>query len=251
MRGVSVSGRVTDAASGAAVAGAAIDLRRNDAAPDLRTALSDAAGAFSFEEVPGGSYEATVRKAGYGAASAAVTVSDRSPAPVEVKLTPSSGLRLRVVDGRDGRPLSAWVHAESSAGGSYDGTVAGGAEAAAIGLAAGSYRMTAGAAGYAPATQLVAVPGEQTIAFTPGGTIVIASTSDAFAFARIVDAAGQPVRFGPGPATDVFRVDPAPGQTRIANVAAGTYTLQLVSGATVLRSVTVTVREGESVPAKL
>jgi len=251
MRGVSVSGRITDAASGAAVANAAIELRRKDAAPELRATLSDAAGAFSFAEVPSGSYEASVRKAGYGAASAAVTVGGGSTPPVEVKLTPSSGLRLRVVDGRDGRPLTAWVHAESSAGESYDGTVAASAEAAAIGLAAGAYRITAGAAGYAPASQRVAVPGEQTLALTPGGTIVITSTSDAFAFARIVDAGGQPVRFGPGPATDVFRVDPAPGQTRIANVAAGTYTLQLLAGETVLRSATVTVREGESVPAKL
>jgi hypothetical protein len=49
----------------------------------------------------------------------------------------------------------------------------------------------------------------------------------------------------------LFRVDPAPGQTRIANIPAGTYALQLIAGGNVLRSVTVTVREGESVAAKL
>jgi hypothetical protein len=49
----------------------------------------------------------------------------------------------------------------------------------------------------------------------------------------------------------LFRVDPAPGKTPIANVAAGTYTLQLLVGGNVLRSASVTVREGESVAAKL
>ena len=49
----------------------------------------------------------------------------------------------------------------------------------------------------------------------------------------------------------MFRLDPAPGQTRIANVAAGTYTLQIVDGGKVLRSTQVTVREAETVSAKL
>lgn len=111
--------------------------------------------------------------------------------------------------------------------------------------------MTAGATGYAPVTSTVVVPGEQTAALTPGGTIVVSSSSDTFAFVRIIDAAGVPLRFGPGPAAELFRVDPAPGKTPIANVAAGTYTLQLLVGGNVLRSASVTVREGESVAAKL
>jgi hypothetical protein len=97
----------------------------------------------------------------------------------------------------------------------------------------------------------VTAPGEQTVALTPGGTIVVSSSSDTFAFVRVVDAAGLPLRFGPGTAAELFRVDPAPGQTRIANIPAGTYTLQLLAGGNVLRSASVTVREGESVPVKL
>jgi len=229
-----------------------VELRRKETGtPGLRTALSDPAGAFSFDQVPAGSYEARAQKPGYGAASVPVAVSENGAPSIEVKLTPSTGLRLRVVDGRDQRPLTAWVHAESGSGEGYDGMVAAGTEPATIALAAGSYRLTTGASGYAPVSLTVTAPGEQTVALTPGGTIVVSSSSDTFAFVRIVDAAGVPLRFGPGASADLFRVDPAPGQTRINNVAAGNYTLQLLVNGSMLRSVSVTVREGESVAAKL
>jgi hypothetical protein len=252
IHGATVSGRVIDASSGAAIANAAVELRgKETTAPDLRSTLSDPAGGFSFDQVPAGSYEAKVQKSSYGAASVPVAVGENGAPWIEVKLTPSSGLRLRAVDARDGRPLTAWVHAESSSGEGYDGTVAASTEPASIALAAGSYRLTAGASGYAPVSLTVVAPGEQMVALTPGGTIVVSSSSDTFAFVRIVDAAGVPLRFGPGAAAELFRVDPAPGKTRIANVAAGTYTLQLLIGGNVLRSASVTVREGESVAAKL
>ena len=254
--GAAVSGRVTDASSGAAIANASVELRRKDSTvPDLRSTLSDPAGRFSFDQVPAGSYEAKVEKSSYAAASVPVAVGESGAPSIDVRLTPSSGLRLRVVDGRDGRPLTAWVHAQSGTGESYDegydGTVAASAEPTSIALASGSYRMTAGASGYAPVSLTVTAPGEQTVALTPGGTIVVSSSSDTFAFVRIVDVAGMPLRFGPGPAAELFRVDPAPGKTSIANVPAGTYTLQLLVGGNVLRSASVTVREGESVAAKL
>ncbi len=252
IHGAAVSGHVTDATSGAAIANASVELRGMETtAPAFRSTLSDPAGGFSFDQVPAGSYEARVQKASYAAASVPVAVGENDTPPIDVKLTPSSGLRLRIVDARDQRPLTAWVHAESGSGEGYDGTVAAGTEPASIDLAAGSYRLTAGASGYAPVTLTVVAPGEQTLALTPGGTIVVSSSSDTFAFVRIVDAAGFPLRLGPGAAAGLFRVDPAPGKTRIANIAPGTYTLQLLSGGNVLRSVSVTVREGESVAASL
>jgi len=252
IEGAAVSGHVTDSSTGSAIAGASVELRpAENAGPGLRSALSDSAGGFSFDQVPAGSYEARVQKPAYGAAAVPVTVGENGAPPIEVKLTPSSGLRLRVVDARDQRPLSAWVHAQSGNGEGYDATAAANTEPATIALAAGSYRLTAGASGYAPISLTVTVPGEQTVALTPGGTIVVSSSSNTFAFVRLIDAAGLPLRFGPGTSADLFRVDPAPGQTRIANVPAGAYTLQLLSGSDMLRSVTVTVREGESVAAKL
>jgi carboxypeptidase family protein len=252
LKGSRVAGRVSDASTGGALADALVELRRTNAgAPDLRSTLSDASGGFSFDEVVAGSFEARVQKAGYGAATVGVAVSEAGAPPLDVKLAQSSGLSLRIVDGRDARPLNGWYHAESGAGQSFDGVIAGIAEPAPLALAAGSYRLTVGASGYASRTLTIAAPGETAVALTPGGSILVSSSSETFAFVRVSDAAGQPIRFGPGPAGGLIRVDPAPGKTRIANVAPGTYLVQLVVDGNVLRSAPVTVREGETVPAQL
>jgi hypothetical protein len=207
--------------------------------------MSGANGEFSIEQLAPGAYDARAQRSGYGAATVAVTIGEGAAPPIEIKLTPSSGLTLKLVDGRDARPLNGWAHAES-AGTAYDG------DAASLPLAPGRYRITAGAPGYATRTLDAEAPGEATVALTPGGTIVVASSSSAFAVLRMLDDMGQPVRVGPGAAPGLFRVDPAPGQTRIANIAAGDYTLQLLDDRNnVVRSVRVTVREGGVVTAAL
>src|SRR5437764_1341475 len=106
-------------------------------------------------------------------------------------------------------------------------------------------------AAYAPHTVAAVAPGEQTIGLTPGGTIVVSSNSETSAFLRIIDVGGQILRLGPGPVVGMFRADPAPSQTRIPNVAQGTYLLQLVVDGNVLRSAPVTIREGETVTVQL
>jgi hypothetical protein len=252
LRGVRVTGRVSDATTDAAISNARVELLRTDAgASDMRSTLSDAGGGFSFDQVAAGRFEARVQKASYGTARVPVMVGQDGVPPLDVKLSPSQGVAIRVVDARDARPLNGWYHAESDSGESYDGAIAGTAEPAPIALAAGSYRITVGAVAYAPRSMTIVAPGEQTVALTPGGTIVVSSSSESAAALRIIDAAGQPVHFGPGPAAGMIRLDPAPGQTRIANVAAGTYTLQIVDGGKVLRSALVTVREAETVSTKL
>jgi len=252
MRGATLTGRVTDEGSGAAIANANIDLRRTGASEVLfvRSSLSDASGGFSFDQLSDGAYEASARKPGYGGATVPVAITAGGAPPVEVKLTPSPGLTLRVVDARDQRPLTAWYHAASSSG-VYDGSISG-AEPLRIALSAGSYRVTVGAPGYASRTFTISVPGDETVALTPGGTIVVSSTSDEFTHARLLDAFGEPYRFGPGPSSGTLRIDPAPGQTHIANVAAGNYTLEIVDDrGKVLRMTQVTVGEGQVTPARL
>ncbi|MCU1245402.1 MAG: hypothetical protein JWN02_1312, partial [Acidobacteria bacterium] len=252
IHGATLTGRVSDSATGGAIAGATVEIRRKDAdAPYARTASSGPNGEFSFEQLPPGAYEAKARKASYGAATVPVTLGESGAPAVEVKLTPSPGLTLRLTDARDGQPLAGWYHAEA-VGGTYDGALAGGSEATRAPLAAGAYRVTVGATGYASASLTISAPGEQTVGLTPGGTIVVSSTSGTFAFMRILDAAGQPYRWGPGPAAGTIRLDPAPGQTPVANVTPGTYTLQLIDNRNnVVRSTQVTVAEGQIVPARL
>jgi len=253
VHGATLTGRVSDASTGSAIAGATVEVRRRDAeAPYARTTGSGPSGEFSFEQLPPGAYEAKAQKVSYGAATVPVTVGETGAPSVEVKLTPSPGLTLRLSDARDGQPLAGWYHAEAMGGETYDGALAGGTEPTRAPLAAGSYRVAVGAPGYATATFAISAPGEQLVRLTPGGTIMVSSTSDSFASMRILDAASQPVRWGPGPATGTLRIDPAPGQTRVANLAAGTYTLQLIDNRNhVLRATQVTVAEGQVVPVRL
>ena len=242
IRGATLRGRVVDETNSAAIANAGVELRPKDS-PYVRTTLSDANGTFAFDQLAAGSYEATARKSNYGGSAVAVNVGDSDPPLVEVKLAPSPGLTLRVVDARDRRPLQAWYHTTSG-----DGFIT----TERIPLAAGSYRITVGAAGYASATVNVTAPGEQTVALTPGGTIVVASTADAFVRARLLDPTGEPYRLAPGPVPSLFRIDPAPGQTQIPNIAAGSYTLQIVDDENrVVRATQVTVGEGQIVTARL
>jgi len=238
IHGATLTGRVVDSATGSAIANAAIELRPTNT-PRIRTTASDANGAFSFDDLASGAYQASAQKSSYGSSVVAVDVDGGDPAPIEVKLTPSSGLTLKVVDARDRRPLNARYHAVSS-GGVFDGII--GSER--IPLAAGSYRVTVSAIGYASSTINATAPGERLVALTPGGTIVVSSTSDAFVRARLVDPFGEVYR--------LLSIDPAPGQTRIANVAAGNYVLQIVDDENrVVRATPVTVGEGEIVSARL
>ncbi len=254
--GATVTGRVIDASTGAAIANASVVLTSKNAnAMPARSAVSGPNGSFAFDQLSPGVYDVTGQKPGYGAATVPAAIGDSAPPALEVALTPSPGLTLRVVDARDHRPLSAWVHAVSGDGvvvNDFVSAVAAGADPAPVLLAVGTYRVTVGTSAYASQSFTINAPGEQTVGLTPGGTILISSTSDAFANVRLLDAAGQPYRSGPGPVAGIYRIDPAPGQTPIANVAAGTYTLQIVDdGNRVMRSAQVTVREGEIVPVRL
>jgi hypothetical protein len=105
--------------------------------------------------------------------------------------------------------------------------------------------------GYASRSVTVSVPpGDQTIPLTPGGTLLIHSRASALMSARLLDSSGHAYmvsvagRGGFGQQAS-FQIDPSPGATTLNNVAAGTYTLQVLdkSGA-VTSSTTVKVDDG-------
>lgn len=249
-----VRGRVVDGSSGEPINGARVELRGTGQDGFLagRAADTDSNGNFAMESVAAGTYTATVSKTGFGNDTRDVTVGS-TDVDVQVKLSSSEGLTLRVVDGRDQRILAAFVTVYDAAGRPTDpgpfrmGTP----EPIKLTLSPGTYRLNINAMGYASQSVTISVPpGERTIALTPGGTLLIHSKASTLVSARLMDSSGHayPVsisgRGGFG-AQSSFQIDPSPGATTLNNIAAGTYTLQVLdrTGA-VTASTTVTINDG-------
>lgn len=242
-------GRVTDSATGQPISGATVDIRSGTAGEAMlssRVAPTDAAGNFVIDNVPRGSYQAKAEKVGYGHEVRNVVVGDTASGDVAFKLSPSSGVTLRVIDGRDNRLIGARVVRIIDSGGREVDTggfrFGSSPEPLKLTLASGSYRVTLGAMGYAPRTVNVVSPSEQTVSMTPGGTLVMRGKKSASQRVRLMDTGGSTYPRGQN---GIFMIDPSPLSTTLNNVAVGTYTVQVLDSADrVVNSVPVTVVEG-------
>ena len=251
MKSAALRGRVIDATTGEPVREAAIEIRERDSSGGarfaMRTIQTDASGTFLIEGVSTGSYHLSAEKDGYGTRVVDVTVGE-SASEVEIKLTPNPGVTLRIVDGRDGRLLlNAFVRVSDAQNRIvYESPMrfnAGGTAEVKIGLEPGTYRATVIAAGYAPTTLTLSSPSKQTVAITPGGSILVRSQAGGMRRGRLMGSDGREYAriFGP----PVFMVDPSPGVTQLDNIAPGAYTLQILgSRDEVVASVQVSVTEG-------
>ena len=247
-------GHVLDAATGEPLADARIDLRAtgSDAGPFAsRSQSTDSNGTFIFPSVTRGSYQITADKQGYGNDVKSIAVTD-TPDEVEFKLNSSAGITLKVVDGRDGTNLGANVRVTDMQGRDVAGDTPfrflGGATAEPIKLALspGTYRITVQANGYATRTIVASSPSNQTVALTPGGTLLVRSKSGS-PRARLVDTNGMPYAWNPFNPTGVFRISEAPGVTTLPNIAAGHYRLDVLdANDQVVRSIEIDVLEGQS-----
>jgi len=259
MRGTPLRGHVIDTASGAPVQDAMVTIRRADpsvAGIPISATSTDAGGNFSFDSVPAGSYKATAEKSDYGAGTSDVTVTDNGADAIELQLTPTPGILLKVVDARDQRPISASYHAVSVSNpeevhDDFIRMMASSTEPMKITLTPGQWKVTVGAQNYASQTFTLTSPGAQTVGLTPGGTIVVSSTTAGGTHGRLLDSTGTlyPVR-GRNPYGFPIEVDPL--QSTFPNIAPGIYTLQLLDDKNaVLKSTTVTVVDGGTVSLKL
>jgi len=259
MRGTPLRGHVIDTASGAPVQDAMVTIRRTDpsvAGIPVSATSTDAGGNFSFDSVPAGSYKATAEKSDYGAGTSDVTVTDNGADAIELQLTPTPGILLKVVDARDQRPISASYHAVSVSNpeevhDDFIRMMASSTEPMKITLTPGQWKVTVGAQNYASQTFTLTSPGAQTVGLTPGGTIVVSSTTAGGTHGRLLDSTGTlyPVR-GRNPYGFPIEVDPL--QSTFPNIAPGIYTLQLLDDKNaVLKSTTVTVVDGGTVSLKL
>jgi protocatechuate 3,4-dioxygenase beta subunit len=248
IRTASVRGRVVDSSTGEGIPDVNVEVRGTDGAGagGTRAATSDPSGGFVIDSVASGSYQISATKDSYAKDVENLTVGDTSPDDVTLKLASSSGVTLTVVDARDGSQLSATAHVVDSQGRDVSGDVSrfgGSTGALRLPLAAGTYQVTVFSTGYAPQQFTIASPSSQRVALTPGGTLRIHSQSGQTLRGLLI-ANGAIYFLSPFNAGQGFRLDPKPGTTTLSHIAPGSYTIQVLNGAAVMNSVSVTVSEG-------
>lgn len=251
----SVRGRVIDAGTNEPIAEATVNFRPSQSGEMrlMRAVTTDANGNFTMESVSPGSYQITASRDGYGNELKEETFGDSGRDGLEFRLMRGDGVTLRVVDGRDGRAISAFVTVFDSAGRVVPergmGFGQGSSTDIRLSLAPGSYTATVTMSGYAAQTARITSPSTQTVALTPGGTILVQSKHSERRRMRLLDASGmQYPRMTPQP----MPRDLLPGTTPFEHVAPGSYTLLLLNdNDSIADTVQVSVREGETVRAEL
>jgi hypothetical protein len=251
----SVRGRVIDAGTNEPIAEATVNFRPSTSGEMrfMRAVTTDNNGNFTMESVSPGSYQVTASRDGYGNELKEETFGDSGRDGLEFRLMRGDGVTLRVVDGRDGRAISAIVTVFDSAGRVVPdrgmGFGQGGSTDVHLSLAPGSYTATVMTSEYAPQTARITSPSTQTVALTPGGTILVQSKHSERRQIRLMDATGtQYPRMTSQPTPrELF-----PGTMRFEHVAPGSYTLLLLNDdGSIADRVTATVREGETVRVEL
>jgi protocatechuate 3,4-dioxygenase beta subunit len=229
----SITGTVIDAESRLPVA--AVDVTaisgRERMAADLRHAVTDSAGLYTVTDLDPGTYQVRAGRAGYRQEVRTLTVGQNEERS-EFELHRSGGIRLRVVDGANGAPLSrAAVRLTTREMIAFADVLAldnaGRAELPA--LLPGDYVLTVMVAGYAPRSLSIQVPvAPIDISLESGGRVQLRLPPAASMRVRLLDAAGLPQA--------VSGSDPA-GWTSVGgpttvwtNVAAGSYRLQSMTG---------------------
>lgn len=250
IRGSEIRGRVVDAGTGAPIADATVTLQKATAEPSFLTnlnAATDSAGNFLFESVSAGSYRARAQKERYGQTVVDITVSDSGTREIELKLTRHDGVRLRVVDRRDGRALLPMVWIRDQQGRSaFEGSPRPNSDGVlVIPLGSGAYRAHIGAPGYAMQSISLIVPSqEMRVALTPGGAIAIQSRHSTRELAKLMTPAGDFFQRSPWSQPQMVL---EPGTTMLENLAPGPYVLHLLDDrGNVKDTYSVTVVEGQT-----
>jgi uncharacterized GH25 family protein len=205
---------------------------------------SDSDGSFAIPGLSPGEYRLRAAKSGYASVTQSVTLSS-STTPVELRMTPSDGFVLRLLDSRNGRPVQGDVTLKGANGevvfnGSGVTTPEG---AMKIAVAPGSYRTTVGSYGLATIVTTLTSPGSREITLTPGGAARLQTSFSTAQRARIVGADGNTYPYQFWNASEEITI--LPGNTTLEHIAPGSYTLQLLdrTGA-VTKSVSFVINEG-------
>ncbi|MGH2408152.1 MAG: carboxypeptidase regulatory-like domain-containing protein [Candidatus Limnocylindrales bacterium] len=231
-----ISGTVSDAQDGSAIAGATVS-------DGTRSATADASGRYTLANVPAGGDTVKAAASGYGSASRAVTVTAGQTLPANLTLTalPANGaVSGTITDSASSKGIAGATVSDGSTTATTDSA---GAYTLAN-LPAGSYSLTAAASGFAGASRTVAVIAGQTAtaafaltataaAGTIGGTVVNATTH--------APIGGATVKMGTTSTTADSK-----GAYLFANVASGSYKVSASAVGYATVSQTVSVAAGQS-----
>ena len=254
IRSSTVRGVVVDKETGEPVGQAVVELRPRDPSGPryaMNAAQTDASGGFTLPNVSEGSYQITAQKPGYSNTIDDLEVGDSTP-EVTIKLGRTAGVVVRVIDGRDGRALSAMIRVTDAQQrvvyetGPRPGSLP---EVQTLGLEPGTYQATVMVSGYATRNIQITSPGSMTVPMTPGGTVIIRSKGSETRRGRLMGADGQLYMRGMAPS---FAIDRSPGVTRLDRIPAGSYTLQILgNNGEVVASTQVVVAEGATVEVSI
>jgi len=245
---VTLRGRVVDTADTRPLADASVELRPSTGSTVFggRGAQTDAAGNFVIENIASGTYQITADKSGYGHDARQIIIGDSAPEDVQFRLSPSDGITIRAVDMRDNSALTVNVSRVVDAQGNDlpSGNFFGSSEVVKLPLSPGTYRVTVSARNYAPQTITMSSPSQQTVRFSPGGTINLHSRDTAMRRFRLVDTSGT--AFGMNPFSQGIMSLP-PGTMTLNNIAAGHYRLEVLDTTDkVTKTVEIDVIDGQS-----
>jgi len=246
---VTLRGRVVDAADTRPLNEASVSLTPSNGQSIFggRGAQTDAGGNFVIENIAAGTYQITADKSGYGHDARQIIIGDSAPEDVQFRLSPSDGITIRAVDTRDNTALPINVLRVVDAQGNElpsQSSFFGGNEIVKLPLAPGTYRVTVSARNYAPQTISMSSPSQQTVRFSPGGTVILHSRASAPRRYRMIDASGNP--YGMNPISQGILTLP-PGTTPLNNVMAGHYRLEILDDADrVTKTVEIDVIDGQT-----
>jgi hypothetical protein len=136
----SVSGKVTDATDGSAISGAQVT-------DGTRTALTDASGIYTIDDIPPGNCQVVASKEGYETSSLTVSVVSGGTAAGDFYLSPISGpgsITGSVIDGEDGSPIEGVMVSDGARTATTDTS----GEYNIADVPEGSYEVTASKPGY-------------------------------------------------------------------------------------------------------
>lgn len=244
---VTLRGRVVDATDTRPLNEVSVELRSSGGQLfGGRGAQTDASGNFIVENVAAGTYQISADKAGYGHDARQITIGDSTPEDVQFRLSPSDGITIRAVDTRDNTALTVNVLRVVDSQGNELPSQAGffgSSEVVKLALAPGVYRVTVMARNYAPQTISMSSPSQQTVRFSPGGTLILHSRESSARRARLLDSNG--VAYGQNPITQgIFSLPP--GTMPMNNVAPGHYRLEILDNTDrVTKTVEIEVVDGQ------